>query len=168
MPVAAPNPGIDPDQTYFVRNNHKGPATFNYGDAMRGQQYRWEGQGNPSGDDILGLPGHVIRDPQFQAAVRKGLFSLVEEGDLPDTGTESGFGESEFTAKAVSSMERPKEKELIPKECIVPLKGGKLCGKQLFIRQADIPTKPPLCDAHEKFASAFEWNGTEWVRSAQQ
>jgi hypothetical protein len=164
MPLTAPSPGIDPDQTYYVKNNHKGPATFNFGDAMRGQQYRWEGQGHDSGEDILGLPGHVIRDPQFQSALRKGLFSLVEEGEAFN-GHDAVFGETEFEAKAVSQMERPKEKELVPRECIVPLKGGKVCGTQLFTRQSDLSTTPPLCQPHEKFASAFEWDGTEWVRT---
>jgi hypothetical protein len=165
MPVAAPIKGIDPDQTYYLQNQHKGPAAFNFGDAMRGQQFKWAGKGDPSGDDILGLPGFVVRDPQFQNALRKGLFAFVEEGSLPVSDSDVAFGDTAFATEAMAQMERPKENELVELHCICPLKGGKQCGETLFKRRSQISEDPPLCAQHEKFAPRFAWNGTEWERA---
>jgi hypothetical protein len=96
--------------------------------------------------------------------LRKGLFSPVGEESLPTYDSDVALGETPFATQAMSVMERPKDNELVELHCMVPLKGGKMCDQILFKRQVNIPTEPPLCPTHEKFAPAFEWNGTEWVR----
>jgi hypothetical protein len=167
MPVTAPSQGIDSDQTYYLQNNHKGPAAFNYGDARNGQQFKWEGRGHPSGNDIVGVPGYVVRDPQFQSAMRKGLFSFVEEDSLPEPDSEVAFGDTAFANEAISQMERPKDNELVEVHCIIPFTSGKVCNETLFKRRSQIPVEPPLCANHEKYASHFQWDGQEWVRKPE-
>jgi hypothetical protein len=167
MPVSAPASGIESDLTYYVQNEHRGPATFNYGDAMRGQQFKWEGKGHPNGNGIQGIPGYVVKDPLFQRAMMKGLFTLVDSDDVPTHGSGMAWGDQEtaFGNEALAQMDRPKENELVELHCIVPMKGGETCGDILFKRRSNIPNDPPLCTQHEKYADRFQWNGTEWQRA---
>lgn len=172
VPVKVAVPDIVAEESYLVRNEHKAPTCYTHGSPVNGELYRWAGKGDPEANDVLAIPGYVVRSPQFQRALMKHLFTLVMEGEENPLALAGQIWEDQQTdqqAEVMAQLEREQDLELHDVKCQGPgPKGaGRQCGEQLFIRGVDMENRPPLCDRHlEKYAKFFIREDGEWKRIA--
>lgn len=161
---------IDPEDNYLVRNNHRGPATFVHGHPQNGDLLHWQGKGDPNEGDILPVSGKILMSFSFQKALRKGLFSVVQEGEsfggddtLPVSWDEQ---QSAHFDEVMVGLDDDVKNELQQILCRGPGEDSKtLCGATIFVRTNNIAERPPLCDIHaEKFSQFFVFEDGEWQK----
>lgn len=159
---------IDPDEIYYLQNNHDGYTTYNHGALNSGEQFKWGGKGNSDADDVQAVPGYILRAPQFQKLLNTGLLSLVENGaEITAMAGQVWLQNNSEEADVIShSLDRDDNETLEEMGCLGPGKKGtnNPCGDKLFMRRKDSETKPPLCSRHERYAAYFERSPEGWER----
>lgn len=166
MPVLTANPPIVAEETYPIRNEHKGPSCFTH----QKEEYAWGANGSAEGDDIQYIPGYVVKSPNFQRMLGRGLFSLLDTSvDYNAYQGEVWLDQQAAMAKtALSNLEEDDANELEQRPCQGPgARGtGSPCGETVFMRRSALETEPPLCDKHERYKKYFELVNGQWQRMA--
>jgi hypothetical protein len=152
MQVTAPTQS----ELMLVRNTQRGSAIFR--DQPSDVTIRWEGAGDPAGQDWQYVPSHYLNHPQFSTMVRKGVFVLGSESDAAgsleaqDT-TQSG---SNLAAQAAAAFERPEINDFLQVPCVGPgSRPGHACGTPVPQRQAEAGKVPPLCHTHAALSTNY-------------
>lgn len=144
-----------PTTTVPVRNRALGPTVFR--DAPSDTTIRWEGAGDPSGNDVLWVEIDVYRKPEFQKMVRKGYLIAITEDEAMALATgEATSAPDALANQAAAAFHRPQLNDLVGTPCVGPgARPGSACPNQVSIRQSEMGTRPPLCDAHSFMAPEF-------------
>lgn len=165
MPLSS-RPTIESDAIYYVQNTHDGYTTYNHGPLSSGEQFKWGGKNSPDADDVQAIPGYVVRSPQFQAVLNKGLFVLVEDNATEMAGEIWRQRAEEEKVEVLSSLDNADDEVLEQFTCPGPGKKGtnSPCGEQVFLRRKDSEEKPPLCSRHASYAKYFTKGEDGWER----
>lgn len=129
----------------------------------------WQRAGDPSGEDLQAVPVEYADDPNFLDAVSRGVLSVENPDDLPDSArTMLEYRQNRGRTQAApdggdptSVIVRRQDKDIVGVECIAPNKNGRRgqkCEAPVLIRAAALADTPPLCDAHQGFASQCIYN----------
>lgn len=170
MPLLPRVTDIVDNDSYYIRNEHRGPTTYTHGHANTGELYRWGPAGDPDQEDVQAVPGYVLKSPGFQRVLSRGLFTLVDESSASVHISEAGDiwqQQQKDSYEAITDlMDDSNDGELVEGSCMGPgIRGtGQLCGQKLFIRKSALETQAPLCGKHEKFASYFAFDNGAWGR----
>lgn len=147
---------IAPSDLVPVRNMQSGPTVFR--DAANDVTIRWEGRGDPNGQDWQYVPEHYKQHPVFANNLRLKILAigtLDEASDALTTSSGPSAGEA-LEAQAAAAIHRPEVNDFLTKTCIAPgQRAGIACGVTVPIRQSEITTTPPLCDGHKALAASY-------------
>jgi hypothetical protein len=155
-----------PSDTIFVQNMRPGPAVHTHGDIT----IKWGGAGDPSGEDIQGVPAVVANSSQFLRAVSRGIFKKIsmEEAEAAiDLQTATYMHEAQQAdAAAVAVLDSADDDNvLVPMKCLVS-------GADVMVQQAYVDVIPPLAPNFAHLAAEFvptlgADGTTQWARIPQ-
>lgn len=139
-----------------VRNTKSGPTVFR--DPAADVTIRWEGAGDPGGQDWQYVPETYRNHPQFAVMLRKGVLKIEtpEAGVAHVDGISAPSASESLEAQAAAAFHRPEINDFLVRTCVGPgSREGVLCGTQVSIRQSDLASTPPLCDNHKPLTGSY-------------
>jgi hypothetical protein len=142
------------------KNEMAGPTVI-AADIKGGYEVRFEGKGDPSGNDIQRIPPEVVATVQFSNALGKGILSVVEGEDNEVVVKALERQSDAFWARAkqdrdeaLAVLDQPAENDMIAVACIGPgTRPDSTCDEQIPVRARDAASIPPLCQRHAGLAN---------------
>ena len=138
-----------------VRNAKAGPTIFT--DKPNDVMIRWEGAGDPQGQDWQYVPDHYRHHAAFADSVRKGVLVIGTEDEASAAfSAPIAPAGADLAAQAAMAFERPQVNDIITAPCVGPgTRAGASCSNTAMFRQSEKDKRPPLCDEHAILASQY-------------
>lgn len=145
-----------PSDLVPVRNMQPGPTVFR--DAPNDVTVRWEGAGDPQGQDWQYVPESYRQHPYFAESIRKGVLAIgtYEDATQALIAQDAHHAGSSLEADAAAAIHRPEVNDFLTVACIGPgTRQGLSCGLAVPIKQSNLKSTPPLCDNHSSLAGSY-------------
>jgi hypothetical protein len=159
---------IHDEETYYVVNKRRGIVTFHSGSIHGDENYNWEAPGHPSGNDRMAVPGSIVKLRSFQVALAKGLLEFESADSYYDSIQAQADTEWAEDSEVIDNIDRSAQDGFEVLSCLGPApkgSGQSSCGEQVIVRASALPTHPPLCDRHGRFAAYVTYEpATGWTR----
>lgn len=150
MPVA---PALVP-----VHNRKPGPTVFTH--PITHDVVQWEGNGDPTGNDVQQVPEDYVGLPAFQNCLNKGVFEILSEEQGASARAISDQASAERMARedadAQHMIKRESTRDMLMLDCLGPSdRGTGVCGTPVSLYASQRNDKAPLCDRHESLRAEF-------------
>lgn len=168
-------PSMLDTSTVMCQNQMTGPTVI-AADAKRNYEIIFQGKGHPDGEDVQAIPEYLLRTPQFQKALRQGIFKVIEGDDHPivvaamrrqTDAFQKRMAADNLAAREV--LDEAADNDIVIVTCIGPgSREGAVCGEQVPVKDKDQAGRPPLCDRHQHLSDfCFKRGSNPWVLDAE-
>lgn len=140
----------------LVRNLMAGPTTLSDLDKI---MLKWEGRGDPAGNDVQPVPDAVLETVEFANAVRNQYLEVVDPSEdtkaILARQVQALTAARQASAQAVeATIDRVANRDYITVPCIGPSpRGTGDCGLPVAVPEKKQDEFPPLCAQHAPLAS---------------
>jgi hypothetical protein len=151
----------------MVQNKTGGPLVL--ATAPTGPGVEWQGEGDPTGNDVQICPESMLDSPAFHRALQRGVLEIVNQDDNPELMAKIGLQNEQWAQRiaateqvAASAILVANNEDIISMPCVGPnSKSTGTCGEPVAVREKEKWAKPALCSQHADLISQYTPTETE-------